>query len=155
MDKKLIFIKIRLFFVKIIALKVYFAPDGLYYSINGKKGKPIRPKEKTEGKKFPFDIHALHVTNMEVRVYTGGSLVGVTYLCAALLQMLYAAERYLSAENVLDRADLRVLPCFVNEQATVYFSIKLFTSIAKFLLSLIHTKKGVEYAKRSNREYHG
>lgn len=155
LEKRILSVTLRLFGLKILYGKVFFDKNGLFFSIYGRKGKPILPKERKSGSGISFDLRALHFSSITVDIYAGGDLSAATYSLSAIIVALDAAMRYLESERLLDHASLRVLPCYINAQSAVNLSIRLFTSPIKFLSSFIHTKKGANYAKRSDRKDHG
>ena len=125
-------------------LTIYFSPEGVEYSLNGRPSEPIRAREKSGGG-IPFDIHIIRITSLDVNVYGGNEISATSYVEYGVLSLLDAAIRSLLSEGILDRASIRVLPCYVNEQTTANLSIRLFTTPTLFLGGIIHTKKG--YAK--------
>ena len=155
LEKRIISFTFRLFAVKVLYGKVFFDKSGLYFSLYGRRGKAVIPKQGKRGSSISFDIRALHFSSVTVDVYAGGDLFAATYVLSALIAVMDAAMRYLESERLLDHASVRVMPCYINEQSSVNLSIRFFTSPIKFLSSFIHTTKGANYAKRSDRKDHG
>ena len=157
--KKTAFVCVRFFRSRVFSLLLFFAPDGVYYSIYGKKGKPIGEKKKSKSKKkkisVPFSVESLKFTDISVKCYIGGETDSVNCTCGALLAFIGSAMDTLEKRGLLDRGNLLVLPSYVSNQTTVNFSICVFTSIAKILSSFVHTKSGEKYAKRRDWEHNG
>ena len=152
LDKKTLFVKLSLFGIKMLSVTLYFSPQGIEWSLNGKKGKILFLKERS-GTPMPIGLEVVRITYLRIDVYSGNDVAGTTCGMGVLFAILDPALGYLRSRKLLDRAAVRILPCYVNEQTTVKFSIRLFTGIALFLGGIIHTKRG--YAKRSHRKDHG
>ena len=157
LNKKTFFVAVRLFRTRVFSLIFYFAPDGIYYSILGKKGKKIKVKSDAPKKKvnIPFSIEALRFTHISVKIYIGGDAERVHYGCFSASMILGTLLKELEGRKLLDRGEVLVLPSYAADQMTVNFSICLFTSALQYLASLVHTKGGDNYAKRRYREYNG
>ena len=155
LEKRILCFTLRLFGVKILYGKVFFDKEGICLSLYGRKGRAIVPPKGKGGGGIPFDLTALHFSSISLDVYAGGDLLGATYLLSSLIGVMDAAMRYLESEKLLDRAEIRVIPCYINRQTSANLSIRVFTSIIKFSASFIHTKIGVNHAKRSDRKDHG
>ena len=152
LDKKTVFVKIRLFGIKILSVILYFAPKGIEYSFNGRVEKKAALSDKKKNK-IPFGLTCIRITALRVTVYGGAEVTSTSLFTSFLSALCDVMIRYLRQEKVLDRAEVRVLPCYVNEQGTAIISIRLFSGIALFLSGIIHTKS--RYAKRSNRQDNG
>lgn len=158
-DRKLLFFIVRIFGLKILTIKFYFDEnDGILISLNGRKGKPIS-KKKTKGKsgKWKRDytslLSALTFTKIDFVVYAGGDAESISLFMGALNVVM---QNVLSTlEKVPEECKILILPCYVNDQVTVKFSIRFFSSVVVMLFALAHTTKGENYAKRSDRELDG
>ena len=159
MDRKVFFVSIKLYGVRILSLKVFLdEKEGIVLSVNGKNGKPISQKQskgKENGKKRNYlpMIAALTFTEIDIGLYVGGEPQRVSLTLAATERLLRAMLAMLP--NPPDECRVEVLPCYVNSQATAKFSIKLFTSVMVILFYLAHTTKGEKDAKRSDRKFDG
>ncbi len=157
-DRKLLFFVVKLFGVKILAIKLFFdEKEGILLSLNGKKGKPISTKQSEQTDKPKRDytslLSALTFTKTDVCVYVGGAAQTIS-LIMGFFNVL--TESLVSAlKKPPEDCRIVLLPCYVNDQATVKFSIRFFTSVAVMLFALAHTTKGEKYAKRSDRKLDG
>ncbi|GEM_PF-4819575 len=157
LTKKTLFFAVKFFGIRVFSLILYFSKEGVYYSVFGKKGKKIVRKKSDEKKSVsvPFSLYALHFLTVDVKVYTSGSVEESTYACGFVLSLLDSAFQYLEKAKLMDRGSITVLPCYTADQTMVHFSIKIYTSIVRFLSSFTHTEKEVNYAKRRNRKDYG
>ena len=158
LNKKTTFIAIRLFGLRVFSLLLYFAPDGIYYSIFGKRGKRMdREVEERKKKKgsIPFSIDAIKFTDLSVKINIGGDVDDVSMTCGTVMALMDSVFAYLKERDLLDQGRVVVLPSYTADQMTVNFSINGFTSPIKILSSLVHTKDGEKYAKRRYRQHNG
>ena len=157
-DRRLFFVVIRLYGVKIVSLKVFFDKDGeILLSVNGKKGKAISKRSNDKKAKpsrnyLPL-LNALIFTKIELTVYAGGEPERVSVFLAALSLVFEQAMRAFPRRP--DNCRIVALPCYVSDQATAKFSIRFFTAAAPLLFAFAHTTKGEKNAKRSYREFDG
>ena len=158
LEKRLSVLSVRLFFIKILNIKLLFSEDGLYLSLNGKKGRSI-PESSSEKKEKKISLtaflDAIHVKNAMLTVYAGGDAASLSILLASMKESFGSVMGYLTERKRLDKCRITILPCYLNDQTTVNFSISLFSCAALILFVLAHTKKGEKHAKRSDRKYHG
>lgn len=157
LDRKMFFLSIRLYGVRILSLKVFLdEKEGILLSVNGKKGKPLSKRSgdgKEKKRNYLPMLSALIFTEIDIVLYVGGEPQTVSLTLAAIERVLFCAIELLPRRP--DDCRVEVLPCYVNSQATVKFSIKLFTSIILLLFHFAHTIKGEKDAKRSDRKFDG
>ena len=157
LDKQVMCLTFRLFRIKILSVKLYFAPDGIYCSLNGKPGKLIRSKEEEKGKKRlkvnPFA--AIKIRFLDLSFAMGGDPLTLSYVLGSIMTTLDSVLSYLQLKQILDRAKVRVVPRFTGSVATVNFSIRLFTSLSMILAAFTHTTRGDNDEGRIDREYDG
>lgn len=157
-DRRLFFVVIRLYGVRIVSLKIFFdEKQGISVSVNGRTGKTIAKRSnKKEGAPsksyFPL-LYALIFTEIDLTLYVGGEAGRVSLYIAALDLVFEQALSVLPRRP--DKCRIEVLPCYVNDRVTVNFSIRFFTAIAPLLFAFAHTKRGVRNAKRSDRKSDG
>ena len=157
-DKKIAFVRIKLYGIKVVTLKFFFdEKNGVYLSVNGREGHPFPKKKKEKKKKMDYKsiINALYFTNADVGIYAGGSPESTSLILAAIRLIIGEILAAAKASGRLDFYRLRVFPCYVGEPISVKFSISLFTAPVLILQALAHTTNGVKYAKRSNRKFNG
>lgn len=158
LNKKTAFIAVRLFGLRVFSLLLYFAPDGVYYSIFGKRGKRIHPEGDERKKKkasFSISVDAIKFTNISVKFHIGGNVDDVSVACGTVTAFADSVFAYLKEKDLLDKGRVIVLPSYTADQMTANFSISGFTAPIKVLSSLVHTKNGEKYAKRRYREHNG
>ena len=156
-DRKLLYLTLRFFTIKVITIRIFFDEDGPVISVNGKKGTVIHSKHKKKKKKhtvLEMYPQLIHIKEMKISAYTGGEITALSLAVGSILMFAEEGMYYLKRNGLLDKGTVRLLPCYIGERTTVNFSITLFTSIAQIFGMLVHTKKGRNYGKRSNREYH-
>ncbi|MBO4479869.1 MAG: hypothetical protein J5774_05840 [Clostridia bacterium] len=157
LDRKVFFVTIKLYGLKILSLKVFFdEKEGVVVSVNGKKGKPVgkeRSGKKGTKRNYLPMLNALIFTKIDLTLYVGGDPQKVSLGLAAARLVAEGMIGFLPRHP--DEARVEVLPCYVNDQATAKFSIRFFTSAALILYGLAHTIKGEKDAKRSDRELDG
>lgn len=155
-DRRIICVKLKAFFIKIISLKLYFAEGAVYLSLNGKKGKMLSLKKKSKSSSLRFDpFAAIRIRFLTISLAIGGDPLVLSYTLGSMLGILSSLLSYAEDRGILDQATLRVIPALSDRSATVNFSIKLFTSIAMLLGAFGHTKRGEKDEKRSIGEYDG
>ena len=155
-DRRCMFLRIRIYGIKVLSLKLYFDPDrGVFLSVNGKEGKLIGANGGGSGGNFDYMplVYSLYPTKVEIGIYAGGDPLVISMFLGtvrvAIENLLNVIDRY----RAIDERRIRVYPCFVNDQTSVNFSIRFFTSLTLIMQALVHTKIGVKNAKRSNRKF--
>ena len=143
-DRKLAFIRIKIYGIKVLTLKFCFDEEkGVYLSVNGRPGKPFEIKRK-KGKvdrDYRAFLYTIYFTNVELDAYVGGAPDRISL---AVCSMRFLLDEILSLINALDRIDFarfRILPCYVDDPITVRFSITLFSVPALILYAFAHTTK--------------
>lgn len=153
LDKKTAFCDLFLFGLRVTRIRLLFAKEGVFYSINKKNGVPIKLTDKPSN--MPVSIFTIRLLSFYADVNIGGDISISTYASYALIQIIDIIFSFFRKENLLDRGKVRVIPCYLNDQTTVKISIRFFTSVALFISGMIHTKQEVKNGKRSYREDHG
>ena len=158
LDKKTAFIMISLYGIRMITLRLFLDKEqGLLISLNGRKGRAMSTEKKRGMPKKDYLplLYSLFFTEVKVSLYVGGDVQGVSLILGAINVFSEQVIRLLTALRRIDNIKIRFLPCYVNDQGSVNFSIRLFTSIALILYGLAHTRKGDKNAKRINRKSDG
>lgn len=157
-EKKLLVLSVFFFGLKFIRIKALLTDDGIFLSLNGGKGKPIRKKKKQskkkKGMKLSF-LDAIYIQRLDISLCAGGEPTAASLGLGATMNLIDSAMMYVERKKRLDYCRIRVVPSYGEERGTVKFSITLFTSGAFLIGALAHTTKGDNYAKRSNRKYYG
>ena len=155
-DKRVLYISIKWLGIKLLSIRVFLSDD-IYISINKNKAKMLSKKKK-HGKNsaiLPFLFTAIHINDLNVSVYTSGDPSSLSIAISTCLQIINSFIGYLKNHNRLDKSKVLILPCYLNEQATVNFSICVYSCIALVIFSFAYTIWGEKYAKRSDRKHHG
>ena len=142
-DRRIVGARIKLFGIKLLSIKVFFSDDGVFISINGKKGKELKTKRSDNNKKMRFDpVAAVRIRSLSLSVSVAGDPSALSFALGSALSALSAALAFLECRGVLDKARLRVIPRYSGGAMAVNFSISLFFSVAMLFGGLIHTTRG-------------
>ena len=148
-------IVLKVFGISLLRIRIFLSEEGLFLSLNGKKGKEIKRKKKKKSI-FGFSpFSAIKIRSFDLSVRAGGSPDKISPILAILKSIAGTFLSYLSSEKIVDEWRVRVLPSYDEKRATVNFTISIFTSLAFLLSSFTHTTKGDQYAKRNDRKYNG
>ena len=140
-DKRTISLTLRVYGIKILSVLLYFSEKGIFLSLNGKQGKPIKPTDKPIS--FHFDpLAAIRIRSLALTIAAGGEPVVLSSVLGIASGSISTFLSYLEARRILDRGSIRLLPRYTGEHSSVNFSIKIFTSLAMALGALIHTPRG-------------
>ncbi len=157
-ERRLFFLTFRLYGMRILSIILYVDKEGEpYLSIGGKKGKPILSQKEKPKKKVNFlaILSAIYLTKADISLYVGGAPQRVSLLLGMVEIFLEDIIAGANARFPVESCRIRALPCYVNDQFSAKFSISLFTSPVLILDAFTHTRKGVKYAKGSNRKFDG
>lgn len=154
LDRKVACITMRLFFLKVLTIRLYFHEDGVMISLNGKQGKPITVKREDRKKRGIFHpyIQMIRIKEIDLNVYASGEPSALSLSLSSILSAITAFLEYLKGIRLLDRSKVTILPSYISDQTTVNFSISFFTSPAQILAALVHTKEGKGLWKKKRSE---
>ena len=161
LDRKLLFVVLKVYGFKVLSVKIYFdEKQGVLISFNGKSGKQISKKSKnnknnTTKRNYLPMINALFFTKIDLTAYIGGEPQTLSVALGLWQAITETILLSLPKNRTPQQMRVELLPCYVNGQATVKFSICLFTTLALLLFAFAHTTKEENNAKRSNRKFDG
>ena len=141
LDRRVLTVKIKLFGIKIASINLLLSQEGVFVSLNGKKGKEIKNKKK----KKPFSFHplsAIVIKQLKITICAGGEAGGVSLALGSIKILLYNFVSYLKTNGRLDDGKIRIKPCYTSDTTTVNFSTRFFSSFAMAASAFIHTKDG-------------
>jgi len=141
-DKRVLFLVIRLYGVRIVFLTVYLSDQGVLISLNGKKGRPFTLAAE-KPRRITFDpLVALRIRSLDLVLTVKGEPLTLSSALGATMTTISVFLSYLESRGILERASLRVMPRYSGGPSAVNFSIKILTSAAMLIGGLSHTTRG-------------
>ncbi len=157
-DRRIAFIIIKLYGVKLFTIKVYFnKEEGVFISLNGKKGKRLgegKPKRKKPTREINYLalLSGVYLTKVDIALYIGGEPQSISLLLGSIRILLDTIVALINLRRPLDSSRIRLLPCFHSDPVSAKFSITLFTSPVLILFALAHTILGERKCKIKRSE---
>ena len=158
-DRKNAFAVISLYGIKVLSVKIVFDDNqGVLLYVNGKE--KLKNAKKFDQKKnvdvgvlYKTMLSAIYLRKVDVDLYAGGEPQTISLLLSSFRIFIFGLLSQVNAYRAIDETKVRILPCYVNDQLTVKFSIAVLTAPALIFFALAHTIVGKKYAKRSNRKF--